>query len=355
MQHEEIIFLYAKHLKREPNNLEIQAHIHKNYSDFDKELETCLEKNGLQLSETVKNKKIAFLLCGHIRNAKILEFIKNTNENIDVFIFTWENIGFRGKIQYYKNGEDIDLCKQDIENYILQTPNLRDYKIENNQEYMKNTMPSMQSKKYFNHSLPEIFIKSQLHTIQQCYALFENYCNLHNVTYDVVFKSRFDCEIKKFNITQKMINYINQEKTIFVTNDGVHTHPFFSNGCMLCNRLYDSNFSETHIDNHTNIICDFFAYASPNCMKKYCNMLDEYDKINEDFYLENMERLKTDKFRVSYNPNSVRTHHLDSIFYFKCSYPERILQYYLKDYILVSSRDVTVLWSGLQTTPYKTK
>lgn len=353
MQHEEIIFLYLKHLKREPNALEIQAHIHKNYHDFDKELENCFEKRNIELSQIVKDKKIAFLICGHIRNAKVLEFINNTHENIDVFIFTWDNIGFRGKIQYQKNGQDIDLCKKEIEDYIVKTPNLKDYKIENNQEYMQKMMPSMHSKKYFNHSLPEIFIISQLYTIQQCYALFENYCRLHNVTYDVVFKSRFDCEIRKFNITQKMINYIAQDNSIFVTNDGVHTHPFFSNGCMMCNRLYDCNFFEKHFDNHTNIICDFFAYSSPVCMKKYCNMLNEYDKINEEFYAENMDRLKTNKFRVTHHPNSIMVHHLDSIFYFKCSYPERILQHYLKDYILISSRDITVAWSGTEKTPYK--
>ena len=32
--------------------------------------------------------------------------------------------------------------------------------------------------------------------------------------------------------------------------------------------------------------------------------------------------------------------HIDSVYYYYCSYPERMLQMYLKDYMLVQSKNV---------------
>jgi hypothetical protein len=62
--------------------------------------------------------------------------------------------------------------------------------------------------------------------------------------------------------SEKIINDIEKNNIIFVTSNNCHDHPDFPNGCLACNNMYKKGMLKPHIFDHTNIICDFFAYGN---------------------------------------------------------------------------------------------
>jgi hypothetical protein len=91
------------------------------------------------------------------------------------------------------------------------------------------------------------------------------------------------------------------------------------------------------------------AYGSPAAMKHYCGLYNIYDDMCDGFLQENMDTMNRMKLHLHRRGNNYRTNHKDSIFYFKCSYPERLLQYHLKDYVVPSSRDIIAHWARSST------
>ena len=330
MNDEQVVLLFKKYLERNPTKEEIDFHKIKNYNDFETEIKQCEEYQSKKLVKP----KIAFLLSGHIRNANIFEFL-NQNTNIDVFVSCWDSFGFRG------SEKNLTLKNKDqIEKKIKNIKNLKDYEILNNKEFVdKNKNSDIQ---YYNFSSPEVFIKSQLFSINRSFKIFENYKDLYDKEYEIVFKCRFDTSISKFAITSKTLNNIKNKKIIFVTNNDCHFHPDFPNGCLACNKMYEKNMFEPHVFEHTNIICDFFAYGNFDNMKKYCSLYNEYDNLNKNFENINLKSIQEKKIKFNKINNVTHLSHEDSIYYAYCSYPERMLQLYLKEYMMVSSRDVLV-------------
>ena len=329
----EFEYLYLKYLKRLPNSSEVHMHLVKNYDEFEIELLTCDEK--IMVDEGIShvpNLKIAILLCGHYRSGQVVHFLRHTSENIDIFCCTWDNFGRRGTERNLHESRF-----NDIEKLIVGIPRICDYKIGSNKEYVESILPKTYSHKYFNYSAPELYIKSQLHTINESYKMMENYSKKNLVNYDLVIKLRFDCGMRSFLITPKTLQYIRSDKAIFVTNEGQHRHPFYSNACTTCNTMYDIGMKEPHLGNHSNIICDFLAYGSKKSMKKYCSMIDVYDDMNDAWHEENRES-GIKKGLLMGGGISSRVNHIDSLFHFICSYPERMSQLYLRDYMLISSR-----------------
>jgi hypothetical protein len=256
--------------------------------------------------------------------------IKKVNINDTLSLFRTKNV----------NSSDIILIESrfnDIEKLIVGIPRICDYKIGSNKEYVESILPKTYSHKYFNYSAPELYIKSQLHTINESYKMMENYSKKNSVNYDLVIKLRFDCGMRSFLITPKTLQYIRSDKAIFVTNEGQHRHPFYSNACTTCNTMYDLGMKESHLGNHSNIVCDFLAYGSQKSMKKYCSIIDVYDDMNDAWYEKNIDS-GTKKGLLMGGGISSRVNHIDSLFHFVCSYPERMLQLYLRDYMLISSR-----------------
>lgn len=328
MDNNQIIFLFKKYLSRVPSEHEIEFHKIKKYEDFEDEIKNCDEYKGIEAAYP----KMAFLLSGHVRNANIINFL-NKNENIDVFVSCWDDIGLRGTEKNFSS-KNIKSVEEKLNNI----KNLKKYEILDNKNFIEKNSESKIN--YYNFSSPEVFIKSQLYSINRSFKLFEKYQEDNKEKYEIIFKFRFDASITKFNITKKTLNNIINKKVIFVTNDGCHNHPDFSNGCMACNKMYEKNMLETHIFDHTNIICDFFAYGNFENMKKYCSLYHEYDNLNLKFEKVNFESIKNKNINHTKKNNVVHLSHYDSIYYAYCSYPERLLQFYLKDYMLVSSKDV---------------
>jgi hypothetical protein len=342
MSNEELKYLFNTYLKRDYNASEITVHGHKNYQSFEEEIKKCNEYFNLKT-----NAKIAILLTGHIRHANIIDTIKKicSGYDYDIFIHSWDNYGYKGK----ETDLNDRVVKEEIENYITTIPNVKSYLIENN----KSIIDKMSSDCiYFNYSSPEPFIKSQLYSINKCYQLFESYSKETGEHYDIVFKFRFDSILTDFKIDTELITTINTNQIIFVPNsDCGHTHPDTegSSGCWVCNNMfYKHNLRKVHFFEHTNVICDLFAYGSEKSMKTYCDLYNHYDSLNKSFESDNLKQLNENnninfnKINNVYQLELTDKGHIDSVYYFKCSYPERLLQIHLKNYMLIRSEKIKV-------------
>lgn len=278
--------------------------------------------------------KIAILLFGHVRNLNIVQSLPVVSNScdFDVFVFAWDNPGHKGTETNINDNGNFDYIKQQIESI----PNVKRFKIESNAEFIKNNQNN--TIKYFNHSSPEVFIKSQLYAVQQSYKLMENYSAETNQTYNMVIKCRMDCAFYHFILDDYLLQEL-QRDIIFVTSRGTHEHPDYSTGCWACdNMYYRHGLRGIHIFEHTNVICDIFAYGSMKSMKDYCSLYEHYDRLNKQFEEENLRSLqKNPHVGYAIEDNVYKFSHVDSVYFFKCSYPERLLPVLLKDYMLVTS------------------
>jgi hypothetical protein len=347
MKNFELEELFNKFLKRKPNNEEYDWHLSKKYDDFVKEIKKCNEYLELQKKLALKECKIAILISGHIRNnnvEKSLHLLKDYD--FDIFVHTWDNLGFKGNETKLNDTINLEL----IENTVKKLPNIKDYKIENNKTYINSL--DLSNVDYFNYSSPEVFLKSQLYSINQSYKIFENYYLSNNLTYDIVIRTRFENVFTKFNIDGILLDNIKNYDIIFTPNrDCGHHHPDSnSTTCLACEKMfYEHNLKYVHSFNHTNVICDIFSYGSVNSMKKYCSLYENFEKLNKEFENENKKILleknikHTKKDNVCLLDRGVESH-LDSLYYINCSYPERLLQFQLKNYLLPSSTMIKIDW-----------
>lgn len=340
--------LYQKYLNRPPSVEDTRAHLNKPYEAFERELNSCTEYLKIQGKyiqvENLEN-KIAILISGHVRGNSILEAFstKLKKYNYDVFIHTWDNFGLKGK---ETNLED-KVLREEINKEVKKIPNVKKLCIENNKQFIKN-LPQPEHT-YFNFSSPEPFIKSQLYSIFKSHELMEEYKRETGITYDAVFKFRFDTKIEQFNITPTTLQEINKYDIIFTSDEGAHIHHDSGSGagCMVCNKMYyDFKLKDVHVFEHSNIICDFYAYGSEKVMKTYCsmhNIYESYIKKYEAINFKSLEKFKnylkkTDNgYTLKIKPLSNQEGHIKSFYYFYCSYPERILKDLLKDYMVLKS------------------
>jgi hypothetical protein len=342
MSNEELSYLFNKYLNRNFTNYELIVHGNKTVEHLENEILNCSEYLNLNQKNTnINSLKIAILLSGHIRKNSILKGFSQfcNNENYHVFIHTWDNIGIKGNETLLDDLSDPTSVISEINKFT----NVKKYEIENNKSWIE----SQEIKdNYFNYSSPEIFIKSQLYSINKSYKLMEQYSTENNIEYDMVLKIRFDCDMTDFNLTNKTISDIKTHDIIFTPNhDNQHTHMDYGTSCWACDSLYyKHNRKIVHIFQHTNIICDLFAYGSKSSMKQYCDLYNNYDKLNDSFFNENLKQFKKVPKNIIHEKGNYNLKgydgHVDSLYYYYCSYPERLLQFQLKDYMLVQSRDI---------------
>lgn len=360
-----LFYLFNQYLGRNPTPEEIERHGHKLFGLMEDQISNCeerkqyLEKIKLfpELSQR-KNPyphpdekiKIALLISGHIRSNSILHNLKRYSElyDIDVFIFTWDTVGLKGKEMNLEDTPDSSSIKKIIESI----PNVRKFQIKNNKQYIESIQEETSKIPYFNFSSPEVFIKSQLYSIHRSYELMEEYCKENDVSYDLVLKTRFDLKLIEFDVTPKLVAELNTNDIIFVPNSDVgHNHPDYGTSCMTCDLLYyERKFKSVHIFDHTSIICDLFAYGSQKSMKDYCSLYLNYDNFAKMYFDLNLKFLKKNpniKYTMSgsaYNIQMDMEQHMNTLYYLYCSYPERMLQKQLKDYMLVKSTNIKMLF-----------
>ena len=347
MRREELIQTFKKYLNREPKKDEFVWHLNKNHIDFINEILICEEYLNLQKKNNVTPCKIAILISGHIRNNHIKNSLNLLKDyDFDIFIHTWDNLGFKGNETNLNDLTNIKL----IEDTISEMPNVKKFEIENNKKFIEDL--KNEDVKYFNYSSPEKFIKSQLYSISKSYKIFEDFYKLNNEKYDVVIRARFDVEFTQFIIDDELLHNIKNYDIIYTPNkDCGHHHPDSdSTTCQVCEKMfYGHNLKRVHSFDHSHVICDIFAYGSVNSMKTYCGLYENYDSLNKSFESLNMDMLTIKNVNHRINENVYLmdmslSGHLNSLYYINCSYPERLLQFQLKNYMLPSSSKIKINW-----------
>jgi hypothetical protein len=336
--------LFKKYLKRDCTPEEVRVHGRKNYVHFEKEISNCDEYKKINSDFNLKN-KIAILLTGHIRNMNILQTIRSfcNGYDYDIFVHTWDNLGIKGT----ETNLSAKVEKERVENELRNIPNIKEYIIENNKDFISSID---RREEYFNFSSPEEFIKSQLYSINKCFNLMVDYSKKENINYKLVIKLRFDCELTSFNVDEHLLNEINLNDIIFVPNNagGFHDHMDNGTSCWACdNMYYKFNLKNVHIFEHTNVICDIFAYGSVKSMSSYCDLYNHYDDMLKSYNEENKKSLEKNKIKHTYRDgvyyiDSTHDGHLDTLYYLYCSYPERLIPKFLSDYMLVESKQITL-------------
>jgi hypothetical protein len=296
------------------------------------------------MTNTDNMPRVAILVSGHPRTLKIIESInKINNKNVDVFAFCWDQWGHRTTEIDLKSFLDRD----NIESIVKNIPNLKKYRIENNEDFVKSNDDF--SIKYINWIRDaEVFVKSQLYAIAKSYELMEEYIKETGVKYDIVVKCRFENYIDRFDVDDQTINDINNNNIIFVPDGASHHHPFPSY-CTKCQRIYELGYKTTHIFDHDNPICDVYAYGSVKSMKDYCSLFYRYDELCKQFEDHNMKMMEilqsphTKRGEAFIVEKNDKTHQETEFFYFS-SYPERLLAYILSDYMLLRANRITLGW-----------
>lgn len=342
MTNNDLSFLFNKYLNRDYTPDELKSHGHKEFHVLENEILNCTEyRNLIKNTFNPNGLKVAILLSGHIRKNSILQGIRQfcNNANCHIFIHTWDNLGLKGNETSLNDASVTTMVMSEINNFV----NLKKYEIENNKSWIESQEIR---NNYFNFSSPEIFIKSQLYSINKSYKIMEEYSKENNIEYDVVLKARFDSDMFLFNLSDKTISDIKNHDIIFTPNhDNKHTHMDYGTSCWACDNLYYThNRKKVHIFDHTNVICDMFAYGSMTSMKSYCDLYNNYDKLNDSFFDENVKQFNKVPENIVYEEGNynLKGHqgHVDSLYYYYCSYPERLLQLQLKNYMLVQSNDI---------------
>jgi len=348
MTREELNRLFNIYLLRDFREDEWGIHGHKSYNKFERDIIGCDERKEILNNLKITDIKIALLISGHVRNNNILHGINTllSGYNFDVFIHTWDTTGIKG----HETNIDLPSEKEKVIDVINSFPNVKGFVIEGNKEFIDLIRDETEEMIYFNLSSPEIFIKSQLYSIYTSCELMKEYSLTTKTNYDIVFRLRFDCEFLKFDLSATDIESVNNNKIIFVPNkDSKHHHPDSNaSSCWACdNMFYNYKLRSVHNFEHTNVICDIFAYGSQDSMEFYCSTYLDYDKINRSFTNNNLKEIKNKKIEFKKNKNVYKLKinedsHVESLYYLNCSYPERILQKRLKDYMLVESKNIKI-------------
>lgn len=344
MRSEELRKIFLTYLGREPLKKEYVTHGKKDPSNFIEEIQRCDEyKKNVGKIQYVSS-KIAFVISGHIRHNNVLDGIIRYSKlyDIDVFIHTWDTVGIKGDEMNLKAKEEYDKVVEQIK----KIPNVRAFEIENNKKYIQSIKGEDSDVTYFNYSSPEKFIKSQLYSINRSFKLLEEYQKESNFKYDLVVKLRFDLCLTDMSISPSNVLDCEKNDIIFFPNrDCKHPHPDHGTSCWACDKMYyDHGLLDVHIFEHTNVVCDIMAYGSFKSMKKYCYLYEHYDRINKENEEINRKMMKRRKgyfikkegkdYKIQQQNDDT---HAESLYYYYCSYPERLLMLYLRDYMLVES------------------
>lgn len=331
--------LFQKYLNRDPLPYEYTLHRWNDHDAFEITLSTCEERRAINNNAGIK---VAILLSGHIRKNHILDsLIQNFSKyKTDIFIHTWDNLGIKGSEMNLNADKELE----SVNNEIAKFPNVVKYEIENNAEYIESIKDEDIDIIYFNYSSPEKFIKSQLYSINKCWNLFEEQIRGFNPNYDIVIRARFDIEFGEVKIGPHLISEINNHDLIFFPNaDSPHPHLDYGTSCQACDIMYNNlGMKYPHIFDHSNVVCDIFAYGSVSSMKKYCSLYNHYDEIAKEFEQKNLKSMNRQRNPgVSYNGKDYDIQgDLDAHYYYYGSFPERMLSHYLKDYLLVESKQI---------------
>ena len=308
----------------------------------------CPESSSIMseaLFESIKQPKLAVIFCGHVRSYKYTiqsQKILINNPNIDVFIHTWDDYGYKNDRRTIKNQwlnahsglidpESIKLHYQP-----------KKIKIENNKSVSASLSLIDKINPIFLFAYQarddaSKYINSQLYSIYQAYKLVEEYEQEQGFKYDGILKLRFDFNIKNINIPN-VFRQISQDSTLWFAHPKLcgHGHHGGGGGCVSC----DNNIEHT---DHTNDICDILFYGCRESAAKTCELFLHSENILRTHIESNKCMLqKYPKTRHQIIDNFIYIETFDDIENkFVCYYPEGLLRRHLKDTRCLSSREIS--------------
>jgi len=179
---------------------------------------------------------------------------------------------------------------------------------------------------------------SQLYIRQKSVSMIEG-------EYDLVMLCRSD--VSKFSFDVKdVLDVLNNEKLLIVSNEDYHIHPGGGGGCLEC--TYESRCDKKY---HSNDICDFWCMGSASSMNAwktiYDNAIFYYTEIqstskpiNEIEGLTVLENLNENEISITFPIESLKLIEND----IHCLYPEKLIRIAFKDQIILSSRKGSYYW-----------
>lgn len=386
-------------LLRKPNDNDYCSHYGKKKDAFDKEIQNCeeyrlLQQVGRNRSEYRANRgdgriRVAILASGHVRmnhlGNTLPKKIQKEIYDAKTFSHIWMNLGMKGTEM--KIGEN-RTTKEELVHEVAKLPSLSKIKFEDNDEFILKNNVRYKNQPVVNWSSPEVYIKSQLYSINQSYKLLEEFVQETGWIPDVVFKLRFDSYVKRFGLSELILSQMQNYPIIFNTQNGTHGHDFGGgggevglNGCVICEHMYKKSLFHPHPYHHPNLLCDFYAYGNYEAMGNYCSLYSAYDELVETTTVENNKIIE--KFKLDYASGKNKFQHFNEVltryhhsgreiidgkwsttecctnvndvmhlshdvgaFMLYPTYPESMLRLHIRDYMVVTSKDpnIDITW-----------
>jgi hypothetical protein len=292
---------------------------------------------------TETKKRIAVVFCGYVRsyNAVYSSHMKLLKQpNVDVFIHTWNNIGFKNK-DLSKKWLNDQSPKLDVENIVSIYKPVK-IKVENDKNILDSLSLIGKINPIFAYNGQakddcSKYINSQLYSIYEGYKLVEEYEKEQGFNYDVIIKLRFD-----FNISYLSINGIfsdTEGSAIWFPHCHLnhHGHAGGGGGCKKCDT--EESVTKPNHPKHTNDFCDIWFYGRRDVVQKAFELFLHGQKIMEKNHTNNLNTYK--KLTHSIDNEYIYTHNLNDIeTKMVCFYPERLLREHLEEYPCRSSCNI---------------
>lgn len=283
-----------------------------------------------------KNKKIAVMLCGHVR--KVLNHIERQNvlfkyPHVDVFIHTWDDYGLKNH-KHCKAGTWLQDNQGKINVDFLNTHySPKKMIIENNASILSSMSLIGKINPIFlyngqAHDDATKYINSQLYSINKCFELVKEYEKEHNFKYDGVMKFRFDYVPTSFDMDTVIYNI--EDGALWFPHAQYNHHRHFGGGggCMRCDFGGDHGYG----GEHTNDLCDIWYYGKRDLMEKACELYHAAPSILEKHTENNIRVVKELNIKTHISEPFVyviSTANIEK--HVVCYYPERLLREHLRD------------------------
>lgn len=290
----------------------------------------------------VTSNRTAVLLSGYVRhfsrNKKThIEFLLN-NPNIDVFIHTWTDVGYKNR-KCEQHGQiwiDNQSPMTNIDE-LISVYKPKAYLVEENANFLHTASLVGKLDKIFLHygqakDDASRYITSQLYTIKKCFSLMEEYEIENDFKYDVVIKMRFDFNIMKFDYPNILKDSLADIIYFPHAHSSSHSHPGGGGGCLKC----DAEGMARKHDAHSNDFCDLWYFGKRSLMEKACTIYYHAENIMKSKHADNISRyLDTNHEEISPFVYIKNPSELENIIV--CYYPERLLREHLISEICCSS------------------
>lgn len=293
-----------------------------------------------------KNKRIAVMLCGHVRKA--LNHIDRQQllfkyPHVDVFIHTWDDYGLKNH-RPHKGGWLLDNPAKINVDFLKTHYSPKALLVENNASILPSMSLVGKIEPIFlyngqAHDDATKYINSQLYGINKCFELVKEYEKENGFKYDAVMKFRLDYIPFVFDMDAVMSNI--EEDVIWFPHAHHNNHRHFGGGggCKCCDACGE------HGPEHTNDLCDIWYYAKRDLMETACQLfhvapsiLEKYTQNNINIIEEmNIKVHKNDPFVYVISTANIENHVV-------CYYPERLLREHLRG---ISCKSCDAIRGGL--------